>query len=211
MPRAKKGRFNQSDRNASDEKTAEDSLWQAMKAGDGRAFSELMEQHYRPLYSYGTKLTFDKELVRDCIQEVFLEIWRRRAEIGVAESPRFYLLRSLQRKIYRENMLNRLFYNATELDPNDGFYVEFSIETELVVRQEHEQNARRLTELINTLSPRQKEVIYLRFYQNLSYDEIADFMQVNRQSVYNLLSDAIHRLRASWQGALLFLLIFLKN
>ncbi|GAB3252360.1 sigma-70 family RNA polymerase sigma factor [Larkinella harenae] len=176
-------------------------VWNAVKSGDGEAFNELMQQHYRPLFSYGTKLTFDKELVRDCIQEVFLEIWRRRAEISVAESPRFYLLRALQRKIGREISRNRVLYQSDELEPDASFAVEFSIETDLIIQQEREQNARRLTSLINALTARQKEVVYLRFYQNLSFDEIADFMQLNRQSVYNLMSEALRLLRKKWHGA----------
>lgn len=192
-------------------KETDGQVWAAVKTGDSSAFTELMQQHYRPLFSYGTKLTFDKELVRDCIQEVFLEIWRQRTQIADAVSPRFYLLRTLQRKIHREISRNRVLYHSDVIDDNSSFTVEFSIETDLIIQQEHEQNARRLTNLINSLTARQKEVVYLRFYQNLSYDEIADFMQLNRQSVYNLLSEAIRQLRKKWNGAWLILLTLLAE
>src|ERR687885_1810367 len=76
-------------------------LWKQFQQGEEQAFATIMGRHFRPLYSYGTKLTHDKELVRDCIQDVFLEIWRRRETLPVLDSPRFYLLRSLQRRIHR--------------------------------------------------------------------------------------------------------------
>jgi RNA polymerase sigma factor (sigma-70 family) len=197
---------------SSEAKHTEDSkLWVAMQAGENWAFSELIKLHYRALYSYGTKLTADKELVQDSIQDVFLDIWRRRDKISLAESPKFYLLQSLKHKIYRHNTVNRLFYNATQIDPEHAFQVEFSIEIELIREEEHQYYAQRLTEMINRLSPRQKEVIYLRFYQNLTYEEIADFMQINRQTVYNLLGSALQRLRANWKGSMTMLWVLLSQ
>ncbi len=184
-------------------------LWQAFKQGDKKAYTVLMDRHYRPLYSYGTKLTFDKELVKDCIQEVFLELWQRRATIGVAETPRFYLLRSLQRKIHRAIHRNRVFYQSSVIDSDTDFSVEFSIEADLISRQEQEEKVRQLATMVATLSPRQKQLIYLRFYQDLDFDEIAELMQLNRQSVYNLLWESLLRLRKNWQGNVLPVLLMM--
>ena len=178
-------------------------LWVAFKQGDRIAYATLMERHYRPLYSYGTKLTFDKELVKDCIQDVFLDLWRRRTAIGVADSPRFYLLRALQRRLHRAIQRNRVFYQSTSVDPDTSFSVDFSIEADLVSRQEQEEKMQLLATLVATLSPRQKQLIYLRFYQDLEFDEIAELMQLNHQSVYNLLRESLVRLRKNWQGTLL--------
>ncbi|GAB2587501.1 RNA polymerase sigma factor [Spirosoma areae] len=184
-------------------------LWETFRQGDRAAYTVLMERHYCPLYSYGTKLTFDKEVVKDCIQEVFLELWQRRATIGVAETPRFYLLRALQRKIHRAIHRNRVFYQSSVIDPDTDFNVEFSIEADLISRQEQEEKVRQLATMVATLSPRQKQLIYLRFYQDLDFDEIAELMELNRQSVYNLLRESLLRLRKNWQGSLLPVLLML--
>lgn len=184
-------------------------LWEAFKQGDRDAYTVLMERHYRPLYSYGTKLTFEKELVKDCIQEVFLELWHRRTAIGVADSPRFYLLRALQRRIHRAVQRNRVFYQSSAIDPGAAFSVEFSIEADLISRQEQEERVQQLATLVATLSPRQKQLIYLRFYQDLDFDEIAKLMELNRQSVYNLLHESLLRLRKNGQGTLLPVLLML--
>jgi DNA-directed RNA polymerase specialized sigma24 family protein len=58
----------------------------AFKQGDQVAYTTLMERYYHPLYRYGMKLTFDKELVKDCIHEVFLESWCHRTAIDVVDT-----------------------------------------------------------------------------------------------------------------------------
>ncbi len=183
-------------------------LWEAFKQGDQRAHSELMNRHYRPLYSYGTKLSVDKELVKDCIQDVFLELWQRREAIAAAESPRFYLLRALQRRIHRQLTRHSPFNQADELDENAAFEVELSVESTLIQHQEQAERSRQVTALLETLSPRQKQLIYLRFFQELDHSEIAGLMQISHQSVYNLLREALLRLRQLGRGALLLGLFF---
>ncbi len=186
-------------------------LWKAFKQGDGKSYAEPMEQHYRPLYSYGTKLTSDEELVKYCIQETFLELWHRRAALGTDRSPRFYLLRTLQRRIQRTLLRDRVFYKSLGVSLNTDFTVEFSLEADLISREEQREKARQLAALVDTLSPWQKQLIYLRFYQNLDFDEVADLMILNRQSVYKLLRETLLRLRDNWQGTLLPALLILSS
>jgi RNA polymerase sigma factor (sigma-70 family) len=78
------------------------------------------------------------------------------------------------------------------------FISEFSIETELILQEDQKQKVLRLNTLINALSARQREVIHLRFFDELDHDQIADMMGLNRQSVYNLLHETIRRLRNMW-------------
>lgn len=174
-------------------------LWKAFKQGNGESYAELMERNYRPLYSYGTKLTSDEDLVTYCIQETFLELWHRRATLGTDRSPRFYLLRTLQRRIQRVLLRNRVFYKSLGVTIDTDFRVAFSVETDLISRGEQREKARALTALADTLSSRQKQLIYLRFCQDLTFDEVADLMKLNRQSVYNSLRETLLRLRDTGQ------------
>lgn len=174
-------------------------LWKAFKQGDGESYAELMERNYRPLYSYGTKITADDELVKYCIQETFLELWHRRATLGTNRSPRFYLLRMLQRRIQRALLHNRVLYKSLGISLNTDFSVVFSLEVDRTNREEQREKARQLAALVDTLSPRQKQLIYLRFYQELNVDEVADLMIVNRKSVYNSLRETLLRLRDTGQ------------
>ena len=182
-------------------------IWSAIRAGDSVAFQRVVETYYPKLFSYGTKLSKDPELVKDCIQDVFVAVWTRRERLGDVDSILAYLLKSLRRRIARERARNR-FSLVDEFDDTLlPFDVEFSIETHLITEQTQQDHARRLTYLLGQLPKRQKEVIYLRYYQQLDYPEIADLMGISRQTVYNHMNDALGKLRRYWTESTLILLL----
>jgi RNA polymerase sigma factor (sigma-70 family) len=182
-------------------------LWQRFRTGDSAAFDQLVQLYYRTLFRYGTRLDADDEYIKDCIQDVFVELWQRRNTVSETEFVKFYLLKSLRRRIFR----GRAKWNAQweSLSDNYQFEVEFSIESRLITQETTFIQIQQLERLLNQLTKRQKEVIFLKFYQDLTHEQIADVMALNRQSVYNILHEAIQRLRNAWQGdmAHLFLLL----
>ncbi len=78
-------------------------LWDKFLQGDACAFGELMHRHYRDLFNYGTRFTKDKELVKDCIQDLFLSLWKNRLTLSRTEFVKYYLLKSLRRKLSKNN------------------------------------------------------------------------------------------------------------
>ncbi len=183
-------------------------LWQRFRTGDAVAFDQLVLRHFRPLYRYGVRLDADDEYVKDCVQDMFVELWQRRKTVRETEFVKFYLLKSLRRRIFR----GRAKWDSTweSLQENYFFEVEFSIETQLIEKQVAQDQVRQLETLLNQLSKRQKEVIYLKFYQNLTHEQIAEVMTLNRQSVYNILHEAIQKLRNTWQGDMAFSVALLE-
>lgn len=185
-----------------------DSLWIAISNGDQDAFARLVERHYARLFSYGSKLERDPEQVKDCIQDVWVEIWTRRERLTKPNSILAYLLKSLRRRIARERQASRsLLFDS--FDDQLPFDVEFSIETQLVAEQTQLDHVRRLTYLLSQLPKRQKEVVYLRYYQKLDYPDIAELMGLSRQTVYNHMNDAIGKLRQYWHKPTLLLVLML--
>ena len=178
-------------------------LWQRFRTGDTVAFDQLVHRHFQSLYRYGVRLDADDEYVKDCIQDVFVELWQRQKTVNETEFVKFYLLKSLRRRIFR----GRAKWGSSweSLQEDYRFEVEFSIESQLINQQSTYDQIRQLEALLNQLSRRQKEVIFLKFYQNLTHEQIAEVMAVNRQSVYNILHGALQRLRSSWQGDMAFL------
>ena len=174
---------------------ADTELWESFKQGDGDSYAVLMERHYRPLYSYGTKLTDDTELIEGCIQEVFLELWYRRAALREAKSPRFYLLRALQNRIQRALPRNKIRPQPSSKTTGTNFNIDFNFDDDRISRREQEDKARQLATFVNTLSPGQKQLIYLRFCQQLDFDDVADLMRLNRRSVYGLLRQSLLQFR----------------
>lgn len=170
-------------------------LWDEFKSGNKVSFEKLMKAHYRNLFVYGTKFRKDHEFVKDCLQDLFLELWKNRETISSTTYVKSYLFKSVRNKICRELHKNRWHLQSAQLDENYCFDVEFSIEHHLIREQTLRETAIAFSEALNKLPKRQKEIVYLRFYQNLEIPEIVQVMEINAQSVYNLLHKAISNLR----------------
>jgi RNA polymerase sigma-70 factor (ECF subfamily) len=163
-------------------------LWQP---GDEKAFQSLFREYYPQLFLYGFKIIPQKELLEDIIQELFTELWNRKTTPAV-RSLKAYFIKSLQYKIY--NKLRQQKTTAiNETSPEFSF--EINRETLIIQGEEDREKTVQVEKMLAQLSHRQREIIYLRFYQNLDYEEISEVMQINYQASRNLLSQAIKILR----------------
>ncbi len=177
-------------------------LWQEYRTGDIYALANLMERSYADLFNWGMRLHPDREFVKDCIQEIFLSLWKMQETIASVENVRSYLLVVLKSRILRE--LSKKEYKLhTSLTDDYAFSLEFSADLRFIDEEHEVYQLRKLEQVMNHLPARQKELIYLRFYQNLSFEQIAETMQLGRQSVYNLLQKSLLSLRRHWAAPLL--------
>jgi len=176
----------------------ETELLQRLEKNDEAALSSLMVTYYDNLYNYASRFTKDGALVKDCIQEVFISLWQRRQTAGSILSPKYYFLRAVKNKVLKA--IHKSIRKATSTGLNDGydFFHEFSIEHIIIEKQVSEEKAVKIKNIISQLSKRQKEIVYLKYYQYLDHTQIADLMNLNTQSVYNLLHEAIQKLRTLW-------------
>lgn len=162
------------------------------------ALSLLMRKYYTDLYNYAARFTKDEALIKDCIQEVFISLWHRRQSAASILSPKFYFLRAIKNKVLKSlDSAYRKIGNHS-LPEDYDFFHEFSIEKIIIARQVSEENAARLKAIVSLLSKREKEIIYLKYYQHLDNGQIADLMNIGRQAVYNLLHEAIRKLKELW-------------
>lgn len=173
-----------------------DDLWQRFKTGDVQALDTLAGRHYRHLYNYGLRLTLDTELVRDTIQDLFLELWDRRAFVSDVIFVKTYLLTALRHKLTKER--RRQPQSSTDDLVPAEIPFDVSVEQQLIHDEIQTEQARELHRLMATLSKRQQEVLYLRFFQNLDNQAIAQIMDLERQSVANLLHRTLKELRENW-------------
>lgn len=180
-------------------------LWQHLKEGSELALGKLINRYFNPLLNYGYKFIRDEAFVKDCVQEVFIEIWNRRDRIAVPDSVRAYLLSSVRKKVLREAYRQQIIREDEPSDlENDSNFVAFSPEWEVIEQESLAQTTKRVADALAKIPKRQREVIYLRYYQGLERDEIADIMNVNPQSVSNLLQTAYNSIRDYWVIFLLF-------
>ncbi len=163
-----------------------------LQPGDEKAFQSLFREYYPQLFLYGFKIIPQKELLEDIIQELFTEIWNRKS-LPEVRSLKAYLIKSLQYKIYNKIRQQKLNGAIIEATPDLPF--EITRETLIIQNEEDHEKMLRVEKMLAQLSSRQREIIYLRFYQDLNYEEISQVMKINYQASRNLLSQAIKILR----------------
>lgn len=173
-------------------------IWLSFKQGNEDAFNELIELYYPAMLNYGLRFRKDRELVKDCIQDLFLELWKNRNSVGDVRMPKSYLLISLRRKLLREVGRIRWLKEAPEISDDYDFEVQFAIETYLINTEIQHEDLKKLKKSLAQLTKRQREAVYLRFYQELSYEDIADTMGINRHSAVNLVYEAIRFIKNNW-------------
>ncbi|RRA98063.1 RNA polymerase sigma factor [Larkinella rosea] len=185
-------------------------LWKELVLGNEQALGSLMRIHYRSLLNYGQKFIRDEEFLKDCIQELFIEIWNRKLTLSCPDNVKAYLFSSLRRKIYREVHKFPLSYQSESVDAEDSdVYVEFSPEWWLIEEESLAERTQKMGYLLNLLPKRQREVIYLKYYQELSREEIAEVMTISPQTVSNLIQMAFTNLRDRMKTVTISLFVFL--
>jgi RNA polymerase sigma factor (sigma-70 family) len=110
-------------------------------------------------------------------------------------SIKFYLLKSFRRHVIRTLTANNKHIDKNHLLENYEFEKVASYEKDLIENQTCIEQQEHLQHALNRLSPRQKEVVYLKFYENMSYHEITELTSLNYQSVRNYIHQAIQALR----------------
>lgn len=168
------------------------SIWDAFLLGDPNAFSKIYNIYSDMMFAYGSCLTDDSELVKDIIHDIFIKIYNNRATIQ-STNLKFYLLRSVKNEIYCV-LRNKKDICQVE-EENLHFSPEYSAE-DLYIENEQEQFMhKKILTLLDSLTSRQREVIYCRYMEGLSINEIASLMEMNYQSVQNLMQRSMDHLR----------------
>lgn len=181
-------------------------LWNQLRLGDEEAFSSLFERYYSTLVNYGKTLMTGEDRVKDCVQNVFVDIWTYRFKLNEAIVVKAYLLSSVRKRIARLHHREHIFSNIKNIDSLE-FLFDFSIEDRLIADETTAKKVEQLNKSINKLSDRQKEAIYLRYHQGLTVDQVADVLNLNYQSTKNLLHRAILQLRKDFPISALFFLL----
>jgi RNA polymerase sigma-70 factor (ECF subfamily) len=173
----------------------EATYWDAMRKGDKASYAWIYDKYFRLLYNYGRKIGIESEQLEDAIHDVFIDIWRSRENLAATTSVRFYLYRSLRRRVSR-NSSKRFYFSGNEfiVDSLMGKSSPSS-EDEFIDKEANQLRVHRLKKLLNDLAPRQYEALILRFYDELSYGEIAVILNVNEQSARNLIQRGLFQLR----------------
>lgn len=186
----------------------EQEIWSNFKEGCEASFLLLYRKHASVMYRYGCKLSKDRDLVKDCLQQVFFNIWKGRENLGNPANIKNYLLKALRFEIIKKSDKKN---SLESLPDNYHFLTISSYESELIDLQTDEINQKRVGALLAQLPARQREVIFLKYYMNLSAKEISVVMGLEQESVYKLTYKAIDKLQQLFLKlyAAILLLVFI--
>lgn len=167
-------------------------IWNALKNNNKEAFAVIYYRFFDALLHRGLQISGDRELVKDCIHDLFLEIWINKTKLATPFSVKSYLIVSLRRKIIRK--LKKIHSLQTEMYRFCQESVN-SKEDQIISEQVMHDQQFMIMKAVDSLTKRQKEAIQLKFFSNLKYEEIAGMMSISTDSVYNLVSKAIINLQ----------------
>jgi RNA polymerase sigma factor (sigma-70 family) len=177
-------------------------LWLNISKGDKDAYSQLYVIYYKKLFGYGRKFTEDIPLLEDAIQEVLMVVWTHRDRLTDISNPNAYYFTSFRNVLFKK-------MNEAKPDlPTDEH--EFSIDTILIKQEVDDELKEKLQKAIRQLTPRQAEAIYLRFYEGLSYEEVAGTLDISVKATYKIMARALLQLKTALRLPYLSLLVLLR-
>jgi len=175
---------------------SERELWKEFKKGKRTAFIFIYNRYFDRLYIYGHQFTRDSELVKDCIQEIFIDIDLTKKRLSNTDSIHFYLLKTLKSKLIKVLKKNRRNLLSAYQDSFEPFNIDLSIEQKIIDRQIDEEKMQKLKNAVNNLTHREREVIFYYYYENLTLDQIKQIMGFKSVKITrNLIYKAIKELR----------------
>jgi RNA polymerase sigma factor (sigma-70 family) len=175
-------------------KMLESEIWDHFKSGNQQAFAIIYDRFHQDLLTYGYKLSNDKEMVRDATHDLFVDIWKHRQNLADTENIKYYLLKGLRREIVR-SLKNRKKFDFDSIDNPVEFDFTLSHESILVKEESERDLLTQIKKHIDKLSSRVKEILYLKFFEGMAYEEIAVLTDMKYQSVVNTVYRAMKGIR----------------
>lgn len=179
----------------------DEKLWQGLQLGDREMFLALYKKYYHTLLFIGLKEMKDAQLVKDAIHQLFLYLWEKRETIDNARDIKSYLVTSLIRKIITDWKRSKRTGELQVVWSNNSDEVPLNPEEKLIVKDHTSYLNMILSSKIKELPSRQKELIELRFYEGLNYEEIVTRTGLSHRTVYNKIYEGIKKLKAEIAGS----------
>ncbi|MFH5834071.1 RNA polymerase sigma factor [Halalkalibaculum sp. DA384] len=174
-------------------------IWKLLKSGDRAALKQLFERHYHDLYLYAYRLSGDRFLAKDCVQELFFRIWDRRRHLADSSNVKAYLWISLRRDVFKA--IDREFHTvSTEDIITYSSSISFTKEDLIIRREQNQEQTEALVNALNALPDRHREAIFLKYFNGMGYKEIQQIMSINYQTARNYVSKGVKALKKQLEG-----------
>ncbi|PKK37231.1 hypothetical protein BWI96_07750 [Siphonobacter sp. SORGH_AS_0500] len=174
----------------------EEKWWDEFRAGDEQAFQLLFNTYRRRLYNYGRKFSPDELAIEDAIQDLFVKLWLNRTSIKETPSVKNYLYKAFRRTLFRKLEYATPLLDFFESEVDYTFQIELGHDVTMIQAEHQQKLKENLEKALEKMSPRQREIIHLKYYEGLEYEEIAEILGISSSSTYKLLYKALDSLKA---------------
>lgn len=196
------------------ENVSDATIWEEFKAGNENAFNYIYFVYYNLLFNYGHQFSLNRELIKDVIQDLFIDLRVRRQKLPPLKySIKAYLLKVVRNKIIRSKKFS--FVYLSDDSEARGFEIELSAEDVMIQKEIDDTRRKKLNQAFEKLTERQREILVYYYYEKLSYEEITTIMNFSKiEHARVLVSRSIKKLKEEMNVsnecffALLFILSF---
>ncbi|WP_163712396.1 RNA polymerase sigma factor [Mangrovibacterium lignilyticum] len=172
-------------------------IWSDFKAGSETAFEKIYNQYVDILYRYGSKISSDDDLVKDSIQQLFVELYSSRERLSVPDSIEFYLLKALKRVLIHKLTKEDLYFEYQD-SVLPSFDIELDIENKLVSTEREQSKLQLLEKALNSLPSEKKELLYLKFYSGLNNQQIGEMTGKKSETVQKQIVRLLQKLNVNF-------------
>jgi len=165
-----------------------------IRDGNMDALSRVYFQFYDQLLSYGLKHTSDQQAVEDSIQNTFLNLIKSRKNIGHVKNLTGYLLVSFRRQLFQFTSNQKNTILSEKLNDENFDYFKSS-DSDKLENENMELMLSVIEESMESMSSRQREILFLKFYSGISYEEIAQMLNISVDSCYKSVYRSIKALK----------------
>ena len=172
-------------------------IWRNFKDGSTEAFEQIYNGYIDVLYRYGTKISSNEDLVKDSIQQLFLELYSSRKRLSNPDSIEFYLLKALKRIIIHKEIRESKYFEYQDL-VLPTFDIELDIENKIVSSEREQSKLNLLNEILKSLPPEKKELLYLKFYSGLNNQQIGAMTGMKSDTVQKQIIRILKKLQVNF-------------
>lgn len=169
-------------------------LWNSIKCNDPNALTILFKRYHAQLYEYALKFSCQQDLAKDAVQEVFTYLWQKRESLSDPQFVKSYLYSAVRNYVLnvfeREKRHKAKHTEIQNILPKTSF----SPEEMIVIQEMKENKAQIIKQALDEIPARQRETLYLKVFNELSYKEIAPILNITPQTARNHVSEAYQRL-----------------
>jgi RNA polymerase sigma-70 factor (ECF subfamily) len=164
-------------------------LFKNVQAGDEQAFTVIFNTYYEPLYRFAARFVREAEIAEGIVQEVFVKIWINKNKINIVYNVKTYLYTTVKNHCLNFIKQNKRISSLDEI--TEKRLININSPEEVYERNE---KLKAINKAIERLPNRRKQIFLMKKYNELSYKEIAEILNISLNTVKTQMKRALKSL-----------------